>query len=51
MPWSRRLYVLTRGTVINKGEESLVVKQVTRSPIQGEPPRIVLRSMEDQQTQ
>lgn len=42
MPWSRRLYVLSPGQKVKKDCRVLTIKQVTRSPIQGEPPRIIL---------
>jgi hypothetical protein len=46
MPWARRIFVLNVGQVIQGDAGAFSVKQVTRSPIQGEPPRIVLDKLE-----
>lgn len=47
MPWSRRIFVLSPGQHIQGTDQAFTVRQVTRSPINGEPPRIVLDSLEE----
>ena len=48
MPWSRRIFVLAPGQHIQGEDNTFSVRQVTRSPIQGEPPRIVLDKVPDE---
>lgn len=48
LPWSRRVHVLNQGQVLEKEDRAhYKVVQIVRSPINGEPPRIVLERMED----
>lgn len=42
LPWSRRIHVVRRGQLVTNGADTYALSQVVRSPINNEPPRVVL---------